>query len=172
MNSFVRGGAILVFISSFVVMIYAQTQTGSGLALAVEPQAGISNNSSDISNTSLNNNDVAGTTSADTDDVTKLVKTTGSVRAAGSSRGSFSATAYCLRGRTATGGSVRRGIIAADPRVLRLGSTVRLEGGGYSGTYQVTDTGGRIKGKKIDIWVPNCGEARKFGRRNVQVFSN
>jgi len=175
MNNFVRGGAILVFISSFVVMIYAQTQTGSGLALAVQPQAGISNNTSDISNTSLlnNKNDVAKDTLAEkADDVTKLVKTTGSVRAVGASRGSFSATAYCLRGRTATGGSVRRGIIAADPRVLRLGSTVRLEGGGYSGTYQVTDTGGRIKGKKIDIWVPNCGEARKFGRRNIQIFSN
>lgn len=173
MNSFVRGGAVLVFISSFVVMIYTQTQTGSGFESAVEPQIRISNNTSDISNTSLNNNnEVAATTSADTDDVTKLVKTTGSVKAAGASRGSFSATAYCLRGRTATGGSVRRGIIAADPRVLRLGSSVRLEGGGYNGTYQVTDTGGRIKGKKIDIWVPSCGEARKFGRRNIQVFSN
>ena len=92
MNSFVRGGAVLVFISSFVVMIYAQTQTGSGFEFAVEPQARISNNTSDISNTSLNNNnDVAETTSADTDDVTKLVKTTGSVKAAGASRGSFSA---------------------------------------------------------------------------------
>jgi len=34
----------------------------------------------------------------------------------------------------------------------------------------VSDTGGAIKGKKIDIWVPNCSEARKFGRRNVQIF--
>ena len=69
------------------------------------------------------------------------------------------------------GHGVRRGIIAADPRVLKLGSRVTISGGGYSGTYLVSDTGGVIKGKKIDIWVPNCSEARKFGRRTVQIYS-
>ncbi|MBA3770255.1 MAG: 3D domain-containing protein [Blastocatellia bacterium] len=86
-----------------------------------------------------------------------------------SAAGSFTATAYCLRGRTAMGHGVRRGIIAADPRVLRLGSTVNLAGSGYTGSYLVSDTGGRIKGRKIDIWVPSCAEAKRFGRRTVQV---
>jgi len=67
------------------------------------------------------------------------------------------------------GHGVRRGIIAADPRVLRLGSTVSLSGSNYTGSYLVSDTGGRIKGKKIDIWVPSCAEAKRFGRRTVQV---
>lgn len=81
----------------------------------------------------------------------------------------FSATAYCLSGRTATGSGVRRGIIAADPRVLPLGTRVQLTAGAWSGTYTVADTGGRIRGKKIDVWVPNSSEARRFGRRTVHV---
>ena len=67
------------------------------------------------------------------------------------------------------GHGVRRGIIAADPRVLKLGSKVSLNGGGYTGQYLVSDTGGKIKGRKIDIWVASCAEARKFGRRTVSI---
>lgn len=82
---------------------------------------------------------------------------------------SFRATAYCLKGRTASGNGVRRGIVAADPRVLPLGSRIMLNAGAYSGTYTVADTGGAVKGRKLDIWVPNCSEAVRFGRRSVMV---
>ena len=82
---------------------------------------------------------------------------------------SFRATAYCLKGRTATGGSVRRGIVAADPRVLPLGSRIQLSAGAYSGTYMVADTGGAVKGRKLDIWMSSCVEAVRFGRRSVTV---
>ena len=81
----------------------------------------------------------------------------------------FTATAYCLQGRTATGGSVRRGIVAADPRVLPLGTRINVNAGTYSGSYLVADTGGGVKGRKLDIWVPSCSEARRFGRRSVKV---
>ena len=81
----------------------------------------------------------------------------------------FTATAYSLRGRTASGGGVRRGIIAADRRVLPIGTLVRLEAGSYSGEYLVADTGGAIRGRRIDIWVPNTGEAMRFGRRPVKL---
>ena len=83
--------------------------------------------------------------------------------------GSFSATAYCLQGRTASGSGVRRGIVAADPRILPLGTRINLGAGSYSGSYLVADTGGAIKGRKLDIWVANCSEARRFGRRTVTV---
>ncbi len=86
-----------------------------------------------------------------------------------SSARAFKATAYCLRGRTASGRKVRRGIVAADPRVLRLGSRIKMSAGKYSGNYMVADTGGRIKGRVLDIWVPSCKEARKWGRRTVHV---
>lgn len=81
----------------------------------------------------------------------------------------YVATAYSLRGRTASGRGVARGIIAADRRVLPLGTRVRLEAGGYSGEYLVADTGGLVKGRKIDIWVPSSAEAMRFGRRTVKL---
>lgn len=82
---------------------------------------------------------------------------------------SFRATAYCLKGRTAMGGSVRRGIVAADPRVFPLGSRIQIHTGPYSGIYTVADTGGAVRGRKLDIWVPSCSEASRFGRRNIMV---
>lgn len=81
----------------------------------------------------------------------------------------YVATAYSLRGKTASGRMVSRGLIAADPRVLPLGSRVRLEHPGYSGEYLVADTGGLIRGKRIDIWIPSSGEAMRFGRRTVKL---
>lgn len=81
----------------------------------------------------------------------------------------FVATAYSLRGRTASGHHTRRGIIAADRRVLPLGTRVRLSAGSQSGEYVVADTGGAVRGNKIDIWVPSTGEAMRFGRRNVRL---
>ncbi|HSI88531.1 MAG TPA: 3D domain-containing protein, partial [Pyrinomonadaceae bacterium] len=61
--------------------------------------------------------------------------------------------------------------IAADPRVLKLGSSVNLGAGNYSGNYLVADTGGKIKGNRVDIWMASCAEARRFGRRTVTVFT-
>lgn len=82
---------------------------------------------------------------------------------------SYVATAYSLRGRTASGRMVSRGLIAADPRVLPLGSRVRLDHPGYSGEYLVADTGGAIRGRHIDIWTPSSSEAMRFGRRTVKL---
>ena len=81
----------------------------------------------------------------------------------------FTATAYSLRGRTASGKHVGKGVIAADHRVLPLGTRVRLEAGSYSGEYLVADTGGAMRGRKIDVWVPNNKEAFRFGRRGVKL---
>jgi len=81
----------------------------------------------------------------------------------------FKATAYCLQGRTASGGGVRRGIVAADPRVLPLGTRIQMTAGAYSGTYTVADTGGVVKGRILDVWVPSCSEAMRFGRKTVMV---
>ncbi|MBP7416412.1 MAG: 3D domain-containing protein [Pyrinomonadaceae bacterium] len=173
MKNLVRGGAVLSVLALFVAFIYAQTKTmGNDLIIANDSLTQIENNLVDT--TVVDNivgNNLVNTVSAD--DEKKLVKKTGSSTAAGAgaSRGAFTATAYCLQGRTAMGHGVRRGIIAADPRVLKLGSKVVVNAGAWSGTYLVSDTGGGIKGKKIDIWVPGCAEARKFGRRTVQIYS-
>ena len=81
----------------------------------------------------------------------------------------YIATAYNLPGRTASGLRVAKGIIAADPRVLPLGTRVRLEAGPYSGEYIVADTGSAVRGRKIDVWVPTYREACRFGRRQIKL---
>jgi len=81
----------------------------------------------------------------------------------------YIATAYNLPGRTASGLRVAKGIIAADPRVLPLGTRVRLEAGPYSGEYIVADTGSAVRGRKIDVWVPSYREACRFGRRQIKL---
>jgi len=159
MKNLVRGGVILSLIGMFVVFMYAQAGTEVALSSANDSQLKLNN--------SIDNLNLA----TETDDK-KLVKKTVSeskVITSAANRGSFTATAYCLKGRTAMGHGVRRGIIAADPRLLRLGSRVNLGAGAYSGQYLVSDTGGGIKGRRIDIWVPSCAEARRFGRRTVTI---
>jgi 3D (Asp-Asp-Asp) domain-containing protein len=75
-------------------------------------------------------------------------------------------TAYCLKGTTRRGLPVRPGIIAADPKVFPLARHVELYAGGrFLGRYLVDDTGGKIRGQRIDIWTPDCGDAIKFGAR-------
>ncbi len=81
----------------------------------------------------------------------------------------YEASAYCLRGRTASGQFTRPGVLAADPRVLPIGTVVHLEAGPYTGIYTVLDTGGKVKGKKVDIYCATYAEAIRFGRRSVRV---
>ena len=78
-------------------------------------------------------------------------------------------TAYCLRGTTRTGVRVRDGIAAGDPAVLPLGSVVRVShpDGRLVGVFVIMDTGGAVRGNKIDLWFASCGEARAWGSRNV-----
>jgi 3D (Asp-Asp-Asp) domain-containing protein len=168
MPNLVRGGAVLMLLSLFVAFVYAQTNSGRSFIIANDSQKELIGSKA----VQIKETQTATTSTADNSNKEKLVKTTALVTAAkksAASKGSFTATAYCLRGRTAMGHGVRRGIIAADPRVLRLGSTVNITSGAYAGQYLVSDTGGKIKGKKIDIWVPSCSEARRFGRRTVQI---
>lgn len=80
------------------------------------------------------------------------------------------ATAYSQKGTTKSGAPTRRGVIAADPKVLPIGTKVKVTGAGrYSGHYEVKDTGRRIKGRKVDVFIPSNREARKFGVKDVKV---
>jgi 3D (Asp-Asp-Asp) domain-containing protein len=82
----------------------------------------------------------------------------------------FTATAYALEGITKSGEPVRKGIVAADPAVIPLGAEIRITGADeYSGRYTVLDTGAKIKGRHIDIYVGNYHEATAFGVRKVEV---
>jgi 3D (Asp-Asp-Asp) domain-containing protein len=82
------------------------------------------------------------------------------------------ATAYCQRGRTQAGTPAQSGMVAADPRVLPVGSVVRVyaPGSSYQGIYTVMDTGSAVKGRKIDIFMASCTSATRFGHRSVWVY--
>lgn len=95
--------------------------------------------------------------------------------------GVFQATAYDDTpqsqgkwvGKTATGIKPQRGVVAVDPKVIPLGSRLYIEsmdglpsyGYAYAG-----DTGGAIKGNRIDLFHNTPAECRSFGRRNVRVY--
>jgi 3D (Asp-Asp-Asp) domain-containing protein len=82
----------------------------------------------------------------------------------------FQATAYCDRGFTASGVWVREGVVASDPRVLPLGSEIDIRvGDRVLERQRVMDTGGKVRGYTIDIWMPACEDATRFGRREVKV---
>ncbi|KYC59065.1 3D domain-containing protein [Heyndrickxia coagulans] len=85
------------------------------------------------------------------------------------------ATAYTANdpgcsGVTATGINVKNNpnakVIAVDPNVIPLGSKVYVEG---YGTAVAGDTGGAIKGNRIDVLVPDSGKAANWGRRTIQI---
>ena len=82
----------------------------------------------------------------------------------------FRATAYSVKGKTAAGNRAAEGIVAADPRLLPLGSRIRVDDAGpYSGNYVVTDTGRKIHGRHIDLFIANHAEAKHFGKKMVRV---
>lgn len=68
--------------------------------------------------------------------------------------------------RTATGTGVYRGIVAVDPRVIPLGTRLYIEG---YGPAVAADTGGAIRGNRIDLGFGSRAEAMQFGRRSVVV---
>jgi len=78
------------------------------------------------------------------------------------------ATAYTYTGnRTATGLNPRVGLIAVDPKVIPLGSRVYVDGYGYA---IAADTGGAIRGNKVDVFFPTLRECLDWGRRPVRLY--
>lgn len=84
---------------------------------------------------------------------------------------SFVATAYCSGRRTASGAKPTRDTVAADLAVLPMGTRIRVSGLAerYDGLYVVRDTGSGIRGRRIDLYIHDCDEAVKFGRRPARV---
>ncbi len=83
----------------------------------------------------------------------------------------FSATAYCKGTTTASGAQVRTGIAAADDSILPVGSVVNVATDNlrYNGVYTIMDTGPRVQGRLLDLYMWSCKEALAFGRRPIQV---
>lgn len=83
----------------------------------------------------------------------------------------FGATAYCKGQTTTSGVAAQTGILAADPALLPVGSVVQLDSNAtkYNGIYTVMDTGPRVQGRQVDVYMWSCNEALQFGRRPVHV---
>ena len=70
-------------------------------------------------------------------------------------------------GQTATGMKPQVGVVAVDPKIIPLGTKLYVEGYGEA---IAGDTGGAIKGKRIDLFMATRGQAMEYGRRkNVKV---
>ena len=81
-------------------------------------------------------------------------------------------TAYCngCSGTTAYGIDLRANpnqkVIAVDPRIIPLGTRVWVEGYGEA---IAGDTGGAIKGKKIDVFLSSQDSAKAWGVKQVKI---
>jgi 3D (Asp-Asp-Asp) domain-containing protein len=67
---------------------------------------------------------------------------------------------------TATGKEIRQGMVAVDPNVIPLGTRIEIK---KMGIFIAEDTGGKIKGNRIDIYFDSREEAKKFGMRGVWI---
>jgi len=84
--------------------------------------------------------------------------------------GRYIATAYSVTGKTASGLQTNRHVVAADPAILPVGSIIKIRHvGRYQGEYVVADTGEKIVGRKLDIYMPSTVACKKFGKRAVHV---
>ncbi|MDO4287029.1 MAG: 3D domain-containing protein [Eubacteriales bacterium] len=84
------------------------------------------------------------------------------------------ATAYSGGGTTASGMSAQVGRIAVDPSVIPLGTRLYITSAdGTSWIYGqavAADTGGAIKGNRIDLYFNTEAECNSFGRRSAKVY--
>ncbi len=86
---------------------------------------------------------------------------------------SAKATAYCDKGKTATSISSKVGVVAVDPRVIPLGTRLYIEATDGSWSYGVClagDTGGLIKGNRVDLFYDSYDECIQFGRRSCNIY--
>lgn len=87
------------------------------------------------------------------------------------------ATAYTASSgsRTASGRAAQYGVIAVDPKVIPLGTKLYIESTDDGKTWKygycvAGDTGGAIKGNKIDLYYNSERECVQFGRRSAVVY--
>lgn len=86
------------------------------------------------------------------------------------------ATAYCLKGKTASGKYTAPNMVASKREYIGSTMLIWIDTGdhlphpeNFLGTYEVTDTGSEPirKGYVLDIWLPTYEEAKQFGYKQV-----
>lgn len=67
---------------------------------------------------------------------------------------------------TATGKEIKEGMVAVDSKVIPLGTKIEIKD---MGIFIAEDTGGKIKGNRIDIYFDTKKEAKEFSRKGIWV---
>jgi 3D (Asp-Asp-Asp) domain-containing protein len=173
MKSLTRGSVVLVLFALIFGAFYFQTPTANAITIANNSKEYLQQEKQEKQEKQDKQDNKQINKPSNTQEISTEIKdspeSTPSSGGEKTATQSFTATAYCLKGRTASGSGVRRGVVAADPRVLPLGTRISMNAGSYSGDYLVADTGGSVKGRKLDVWVASCSEAKRFGRKSVKI---
>jgi 3D (Asp-Asp-Asp) domain-containing protein len=92
---------------------------------------------------------------------------TSTTGARGVELGIFEVSCHTGKGVTASGRPSSRETVSVDPRVVPLGTRLVID---KVGTRVAADTGGAIKGRRLDIWEPSVAACTRFGRRQLRVW--
>lgn len=163
------------------IVCYIPNKNLSDKKIVDLPKSNTGSTKSSTNNTTQNTTKKDNSTGVINSSYNESNQTNNSVKTASSSSvgtylGTFSSTAYCncsaCCGKWA-GGPTKSGTmpvagrtIAVDPKVIPLGSKVMINGN----IYIAEDTGGAIKGNKIDIYFGSHSSALNYGRRTIEVY--
>ncbi|HKX66306.1 MAG TPA: 3D domain-containing protein [Intrasporangium sp.] len=92
---------------------------------------------------------------------------TSTTGARGVELGVFEVSCHSGKGVTASGRPSSRETVSVDPRVVPLGTRLVID---EVGPRVAADTGGAIKGRRLDIWEPSVAACTRFGRRQLRVW--
>ena len=92
---------------------------------------------------------------------------TSTAAARGVELGLFEVSCHTGQGITASGMPSSRETISVDPRMVPLGTRLVID---KVGTRVAADTGGAIRGRRLDIWEPSVAACTRFGRRQLHVW--
>ncbi len=135
-------------------------ETGTGTAVPTTASGTASTTGSTAANSSTSSGNTVRTSSGGMLSYSKVL--------------SMEATAYCDDGYTASGTKARVGEVAVDPDVIPLGTKLYITSSDGSswvyGTAVAEDTGGAIKGNRIDLYFNTEAECNAFGRQQALVY--
>jgi 3D (Asp-Asp-Asp) domain-containing protein len=92
---------------------------------------------------------------------------TSTAAARGADLGVFVVSCHTGKGITASGRPSSRETVSVDPRVVPLGTRLVID---KVGPRVAADTGGAIKGRRLDIWEPSAAACARFGRKQLRVW--
>jgi 3D (Asp-Asp-Asp) domain-containing protein len=92
---------------------------------------------------------------------------TSTAAARGVELGLFEVSCHTGKGITASGRPSSRETVSVDPQVVPLGTRLVID---TVGPRVAADTGGAIKGRRLDIWEPSVAACTQFGRQQLHVW--